>query len=331
MSSITRIGTTLVRDTSYNYTTDVPHTPFLNYQKEKLNEFLRSSGVPPVNVNDLDISSAPPRTRSRYIGRACDVMSAVVKTLSPSNPGRLWEVLRTSSKLCDDLNVSVKPVKEKQEDPYLKALAEAYLNASSNNVKRQIVSTIADLATLSEIRRYIPGLSKYAFCEARKHCLLHGRGILLSPQMISRTRYDKGQLDDFLDFITSPYIIQDLPFGEKKLRLSSGEVLNTPNVIRISINERIINQYIQYCNDNSKTHLSRSTLRRVLSACKASSRKSLQGLDYFSTDGSNAFDELIKLLDKLVVSGTNQSVVENVQAKLKLGRNYIKSDFKVSF
>lgn len=313
------------------YSIEVPATPFVNYQKEKLNEFLKCSGVSPLNVLDLDVSSVPPRTRRRYIGRACDVMTAVLKTLSPSNPGRLWEVLKSSSKLCDDLNISERPVRQVKgnQDPYLKALSETYLNASSRNVKRQILSTIADLTTFKEIRRYIPGLSKYMFCEARKHCHQHGRGVLLIPRAVPRTRYDTNQLDDFLDFITSPYIIQDLPFGQKKLKLSSGEVLLTPNVIRVSINERIINQYMRYCEERGKTVLSRSTLRRILSACKASSRKSLQGLDYFSTDGSNAFDELIKLLDKLVDNGLDQLVAQDAQTKLKLGRNYIKSDFKV--
>ena len=43
-----------------------------------------------------------------------------------------------------------------------------------------------------------------------------------------------------------PYIAQDFPFGEKVLKLSSGEVVQTPNVIRMSVNERIINQYLQY-------------------------------------------------------------------------------------
>ena len=49
-----------------------------------------------------------------------------------------------------------------------------------------------------------------------------------------------------MSFLTSPFIAQDFPFGEKVLKLSSGEVVQTPNVIRMSVNERIINQYLQY-------------------------------------------------------------------------------------
>jgi hypothetical protein len=320
------------KNTGKRESVGLPVTPFINYRKEKFSDFLKCSGVSPVNVPDLDISSVSSRTKRRYIACACDVIATVVKTSSPSNPGRLWEVLTSSSKLYEDFNVSKSPtsMKENNDKSFLAALSETYVNSPSRNVKSQVLSIIADLTTWKEIRTFIPGLSKYMFCEARKHRLQYGRGALVTPKAVPRTRYDTNKLDDFLSFITSPYIIQDLPFGQRSLKLSSGEVLQTPNVIRVSVNERSINQYIQYCKESDKIPLSKSTLRRILSACKASSRKSLQGLDYFSTDGSNAFDDLIKLLDNLVDNGFDPAVAHDLQTKLKLGKNYIKSDFKVS-
>ena len=47
-----------------------------------------------------------------------------------------------------------------------------------------------------------------------------------------RTRVDINQLDNFVNFITSPFIVQDLPFGERFLKLSCGELIHTPRVIR---------------------------------------------------------------------------------------------------
>ena len=38
---------------------------------------------------------------------------------------------------------------------------------------------------------------------------------------------------------------------------------------------------------------------RVLNECKASTRKSLQGLDYFAAEGARAFDELEDLVLQL--------------------------------
>ena len=40
------------------------------------------------------------------------------------------------------------------------------------------------------------------------------------------------QLDHFLDFITSEQIIQELPFGERTLKLSSEKKRTVPNVVR---------------------------------------------------------------------------------------------------
>ena len=123
---------------------------------------------------------------------------------------------------------------------------------------------MADLTTFEEIRKFIPGLTRYMFCEARKHQLLSGRGAPVVSKSGPRCKIDLKELDHFLSFITSPYIIQDLPFGEKFLKLSSGEVVQTPNVIRVSVNERIISQKLQCCNESGRDPLSRSKLSRIL-------------------------------------------------------------------
>ena len=58
------------------------------------------------------------------------------------------------------------------------------------------------------------------------------------------------KLDHFLEFITSTHIIQDLPFGEKTLKLSSNAEIKVPNVVlRSLIPEQIVLQYLGYCKD----------------------------------------------------------------------------------
>ena len=63
------------------------------------------------------------------------------------------------------------------------------------------------------------------------------------------------------------------------------------------------------------TPLSKSTLRRVLSAYSAPVRKSLQGLDYFISDGEKAFDDLLKLVDQLIDFGIQSNVAQDLQKK----------------
>ena len=83
------------------------------------------------------------------------------------------------------------------------------------------------------------------------------------------------QLDHFLDFITTTHIIQDLPSGQKSIKLSTKEVITVPNFIRMMVPGSILKQYLAYSSESGFT-----TLLRILSVCSASVRKSLQGLDY---------------------------------------------------
>ena len=103
-------------------------------------------------------------------------------------------------------------------------------------------------------------------------------------------RIEPVKLEHFVSFITSPHVIQDVPFGEKLLKLSTGEIIKTPNVIRTMIPERIVQQYQQYCCETNFEPMSKRTLQRVLAVCSSSVRKSLQGLDNFSTSGMEAVD-----------------------------------------
>ena len=109
------------------------------------------------------------------------------------------------------------------------------------------------------------------------------------------------KLDHFLAFITSAHIIQDLPFGEKTPRLSSGSEIKIPKVKRTSIPEQIIKQYCWgYCAETEfSSPFSHSSLSKILNVYAASTRKSLQGLDYFLVEGAKAFDGLVEVADKL--------------------------------
>jgi hypothetical protein len=130
-------------------------------------------------------------------------------------------------------------------------------------------------------------------------------------------KVDESQLDHFLSFITSPHVIQDLPFGQRHLRLENGQILETPNVIRSMIPQRIIDQYTQLCEESGTKPLSPSTLSRILSVCTATVRKSLQGLDYISADGTKGFDDLAELLTKLGKYGRDQQWIKFCEGALK--------------
>ena len=188
---------------------------------------------------------------------------------------------------------------------------------------------MADKLSLNELRKFLPTITRYRYNIARRHRLLHGRGAPISVNINDRLRVNHAKLEHFISFITSPHVIQDVPFGEKIIKLSTGEAIATPNVIRTMIPEGIVQQNQQYSSETSFTCLSRSTLHRILNVCSASTRKSLQGLDNFSARGSQAFDNLAKLADRLVEYGEPHEWGGRIKKPLPSSEEYLRGDYKV--
>ena len=111
-----------------------------------------------------------------------------------------------------------------------KCLAECYHNADYWSSGRQILSIMADKVNFKDLQRWIPNLSRYRFNIARHHLLLHGRGANVQSVKGTRMYNAPGKIDHFLSFITSTHIIQDLPFGEKTLKLSTNTEIKVPDV-----------------------------------------------------------------------------------------------------
>ena len=178
------------------------------------------------------------------------------------------------------------------------------------------------VSSYKEISRYIPGLTQYRLSISNLHRLQYGRAAPVPTRHAPRLKIDRKQLDHFLSFITSPHLVQDMPFGKKTLKLSTGQIINVPNVIRTMIPQRIAKQYVQYCSESGFVPFSERTMLRILSECSASVRKSLQGLDYITSEGAKAFDDLSKLI-------TEETGAVELQEALKTGKLYLKGDFKV--
>ena len=86
------------------------------------------------------------------------------------------------------------------------------------------------------------------------------------PQMeaITRARLDSSKVDHFLDFISRPNFVQDVAYGTKTLKLSNGEKMEIPNVVRTVIASRIVDLYQQYCQETGFLSHGRSTLFSIL-------------------------------------------------------------------
>ena len=87
----------------------------------------------------------------------------------------------------------------------------------------------------------------------------------VNESQLPRFRVAPETLDHF-------HVIQDLPFGTKSFKLSSGEVLDIPNVIRVMAATHVVQQYHQYCKETEFSDpLQKSRLMKVMSeACLTS-------------------------------------------------------------
>ena len=159
--------------------------------------------------------------------------------------------------------------------------------------------------------------------------MLHGRGVPVQQSPQTRLYVSPTQVDHFLDFITSPHVIQDLPFGEKSIKLSTNEVVTVPNIIPMLIPESIVRQYLAYAEESNVTPLSRRTLLNIISVYAASTRKSLQGLDYISFAGAQGFKDLINAVKRLGDYSMGMSWSREQKECLKSTKRYLKSDYNV--
>ncbi|CAH3019314.1 unnamed protein product [Porites evermanni] len=149
-------------------------------------------------------------------------------------------------------------------------------------------------------------------------------------EAITRARLDPSKVDHFLDFISRPNFVQDVAYGTKTLKLSNGEKMEIPNVVRTVIASRIVDLYQQYCQETGFLSHGRSTLFSILQICAASQKKSLAGLDNIAAEGSQAFDTLEDVVNRLGKLGKLSSAwVQGVKDRLKAGKSYLKTNFKI--
>lgn len=127
------------------------------------------------------------------------------------------------------------------------------------------------------------------------------------PIPIKRTRLDPVKTSHFVNFIARLNFLQDIAYGTKEPKLDSGEKITIPNVIRTMVSSRLIRQYISFCRETGFEPASERTLYRIIDICSASKQKSMQGLDYFSTEGAQAFENLQIVVNSLEKGGADST------------------------
>lgn len=91
--------------------------------RRKLNDFLVACKIEPLEKPWLNWQDSSGATRQRYTKKATEIVTAVLKTISPDSAGNLWHSLISSSAVNKALDLDELP---QSENRYIEALAEAY-------------------------------------------------------------------------------------------------------------------------------------------------------------------------------------------------------------
>lgn len=263
------------------------------------------------------------RVKLRYINLARFLFTSIASFIAMDDREIF---IRT---VCNDMNKEYSDVKlDGKFCQILRGVSEAYSNVPTWQSRREILSIVAPKIPLKVLQLFIPGLTEFRFSAARFHAVKYGMGSRVIEKVRATQRFDEHQVAHFVDFIISPHVCIDLPFGEKTLKLSSGEELYVPNTIRNMVPTRIIDQYFLYCEEMCENFepLARNSLLTILDVCKASTRKSLQGIDYFAADAAEGFEGIRGMIETTAYFSSERN---RLLEDLKRARLYLKTDYKV--
>ncbi len=154
-----------------------------------------------------------------------------------------------------------------QGDEKIDTLLKLYDASSSWYTKEMILSIFASHYTKRQLQTMLHGLSVWRIDRARSHSNSIANGAIepfTKKEAVVRYRLPQEKLDNFLDFTSSPRFLQDVAYGTKHLKLSSGEKLEIPGVIRTLVNTRVVKLYQAYCEEIGFIPLGKTSLHSIL-------------------------------------------------------------------
>jgi hypothetical protein len=265
-------------------------------------------------VDDLSIITI--RALKRHYGSIVKEFSSFIcESMAPGQGENLLELFKDNG---------YNEIEEQELDPTMQSIVEAYRSAPTNKWKLFLLSTVSKqfirekLQTIFNCTRYMVNKSRYI---RRQNDEFN----IMNENVIRRERLEKDRLDFFFDFLFSSGLIQDVAHGTTFIRFDRGDEILIPHIVRTMMKNHVFQLYQRHCMQTSYVQpLSRSTVFRLLGACKMREKKTMCGLDSFSVDGNVGFDTLQRLIKDLRVDSTEE---KNLLQLIKLGRNYLKLEY----
>ncbi|CAF1119387.1 unnamed protein product [Didymodactylos carnosus] len=214
-------------------------------KRETLIKFLRMCGSKKEPWVTKDYSRFGRQVKKNFLSNSRSIIKTVTSYIAPNDTDEVIHDIFHTKK--DTTNCKL----DKQFISVMEAISDAYNNAEKWTTRREILSVVAPKINYKLVQPFIPGITKYRSSAVRRHALEFGTGKHIESTPVLRQRFEDYQVEHFIDFILSPHICTDMPFGEQSLKLSDGAELLVPNTIRNLIPSRIIDQYYSYILENS--------------------------------------------------------------------------------
>ncbi|CAF1386902.1 unnamed protein product, partial [Didymodactylos carnosus] len=214
-------------------------------KRETLIKFLRMCGSKKEPWVTKDYSRFGRQVKKNFLSNSRSIIKTVTSYIAPNDTDEVIHDIFHTKK--DTTNCKL----DKQFISVMEAISDAYNNAEKWTTRREILSVVAPKINYKLVQPFIPGITKYRSSAVRRHALEFGTGKHIESTPVLRQRFEDYQVEHFIDFILSPHICTDMPFGEQCLKVSDGTELLVPNTIRNLIPSRIIDQYYSYILENS--------------------------------------------------------------------------------
>ena len=176
---------------------------------------------------------------------------------------------------------------------------------------------------LQKVQEPFESITMCQIKRARAHAREYGPGFTLEKASSYRVRLDTALVDHFIECVNRPYFYQDVSYGTRKLKLDNGEQVTMPNVIRAVTRSTMIQQYLQFCEQEEIKPLSRATLFRILEIREASQQKSLA-----ATDRPDGFEIIKQIVDDLDQIGREEGWSEDIKKSLQNDKQYLKTKYR---
>ena len=202
-----------------------------------------------------DVLNISASTQRYYRRKAEQVVDVVLDAIAPGNSTWLFEQVHNRHEI-------IQGVSSAGEGTLLSRLVTCYEEAGSWYNRQQIL--FAGDYSKAELLQLIPGFTKWRIDEAKKHAFNNESGQPIERPTLQRTRLDPVKVDHFLDFISSPSFLQDVAYGTKNLKLSTGEIIEIPGVVRTVISSRLVQLHLNYCAECGFEPMRRSMLFSII-------------------------------------------------------------------